>query len=117
MSKKVQAILVDDIDGSEAEGTVLFGLDGTDYEIELSKDHADDLRAALEPFTTYARKISAPARKQRRAPGAASGTGGTGGNPDTVAIRAWAEKRGISLKNRGRVPAGIVEQYRAATGA
>ena len=33
-------IFIDDIDGSEAEGTVLFGLDGTQYETALSADHA-----------------------------------------------------------------------------
>jgi hypothetical protein len=30
MAQKIQTIFVDDIDGSEAEGTVRFGLDGTD---------------------------------------------------------------------------------------
>jgi hypothetical protein len=47
MSQKVQTFLVDDLDGSEAEGTVLFGLDGTQYEIDLSTDHAKELRMAL----------------------------------------------------------------------
>ena len=28
MAQKVQTLLIDDLDGSEAEGTVLFGLDG-----------------------------------------------------------------------------------------
>ena len=28
MAQKVQTFLIDDLDGSDAEGTVLFGLDG-----------------------------------------------------------------------------------------
>jgi hypothetical protein len=36
MAQKVQTLFVDDLDGSEAEGTVRFGLDGTDYEIDLN---------------------------------------------------------------------------------
>ena len=36
MAQKVQTLLIDDLDGGEAEATVRFGLDGTDYEIDLS---------------------------------------------------------------------------------
>jgi hypothetical protein len=50
MAQKVQTFLIDDLDGSEAEGTVLFGLDGTQYEIDLSTGHAKELRAALAPL-------------------------------------------------------------------
>jgi hypothetical protein len=34
VAQKVQTLFVDDIDGSAAEGTIRFGLDGTDYEID-----------------------------------------------------------------------------------
>jgi Lsr2 len=36
----VQTLLIDDIDGRAAEGTVHFGLDSTDYEIDLNAEHA-----------------------------------------------------------------------------
>ena len=36
MAQKVQTLYVDDLDGSEAEGTIRFGLDGTEYEIDLN---------------------------------------------------------------------------------
>ncbi len=45
MAQKIQTLFVDDLDGSEAEGTVRFGLDGTHYEIDLS---ADQRRGAAE---------------------------------------------------------------------
>jgi hypothetical protein len=44
MAQKLQTFFIDDLDGSEAEGTVLFGLDGTQYEIDLSTGHAKELR-------------------------------------------------------------------------
>ena len=45
MAQKVQTFFVDDLDGSEAEGTVLFGLDGTRYEIDLSTEFSGRERA------------------------------------------------------------------------
>jgi len=48
MAQKIQTLLVDDIDGSEAEGTVRFGLDGAEYEIDLSAENALALRGALD---------------------------------------------------------------------
>ena len=44
MAQKVQVLLVDDIDGSEATETVSFGLDGVAYEIDLSSGNAGQLR-------------------------------------------------------------------------
>ena len=43
MAQKIQTLFVDDLDGSEAEGTVRFGLDGTEYEIDLNAKHAKRL--------------------------------------------------------------------------
>ena len=40
MAQKVQTIFIDDLDGSQADGTVHFGLDGTEYEIDLNTEHA-----------------------------------------------------------------------------
>ena len=40
MAQKVQTLFIDDLDGSAADGTARFGLDGTEYEIDLSAGHA-----------------------------------------------------------------------------
>ena len=50
MAQKIQTLLIDDLDGGEAAGTVRFGLDGTEYEIDLSAAHSDELRKALEQY-------------------------------------------------------------------
>jgi hypothetical protein len=44
MAQKVQTLFIDDLDGSEADGTVRIGLDGTDYEIDLNAEHIPQLR-------------------------------------------------------------------------
>lgn len=57
MAQKVQVILVDDLDGGEAEESVSFSLDGVNYEIDLSAANAEALREAIAPWVGHARKI------------------------------------------------------------
>lgn len=68
MAQRVQVILVDDLDGSEADETVHFSLDGTGYEIDLSRDNASRLRDALTPYLGAARKVGVLRRTVRRDP-------------------------------------------------
>ena len=49
MAQKVQTLYVDDLDGSEADGTIRFGLDGAEYEIDLNGKHTRELRDVLAP--------------------------------------------------------------------
>jgi hypothetical protein len=112
MAQKIRTLFIDDIDCSAAEGTVRFGLDGTDYEIDLSAVHAADLRAALAPFISAGRK--APGWAARR-PGRAGRKAAAGGI-STTEVREWARSQRIEVKDRGRVPAGIVARYHEATG-
>jgi nucleoid-associated protein Lsr2 len=111
MAQQIQTLFVDDIDGSEAEGTVRFGLDGAEYEIDLSAAHSSELRKSLEAYITNARKAGG-ARRSARGSGRKAAVRGI----DTTAIRAWAKEQGIEIKDRGRVPANIVAQYREVTG-
>ena len=103
-------MLIDDIDGGEAAGTVRFGLDGTEYEIDLSAAHSDELRTALERYLAHARRAG------RTPKGAARSRRGVDA-VDTAKVREWAKDQGIEVKDRGRVPAGVLEQYQAAAGA
>ena len=66
MAQKIQTLFIDDLDGSEADGTVRFGLDGTDYEIDLNAAHAQELRDALARYVTAARRAGSSARRQAR---------------------------------------------------
>jgi hypothetical protein len=110
MAQRIQTLLIDDLDGGEAVGTVRFGLDGADYEIDLSAAHDDELRKALQRYLAHARRTGGAARS---APRARRG----GAAVDTAKVREWAKEQGIEVKDRGRVPAGVVEQYQTAVGA
>lgn len=66
MAQRVQVILIDDLDGTEADETICFSIDGTGYEIDLSRESAARLRAVLTPYLGSARKVAAPRRAARR---------------------------------------------------
>jgi Lsr2 len=110
VAQKIQTLLVDDLDGSAAEGTVRFGLDGTEYEIDLNAGHARELRDALARYMDAARRVSGSARKPARG----SRRGSTAGL-DATGVREWARAQGIEVKDRGRVPADLVAKFKAAT--
>jgi hypothetical protein len=57
MAQRVQTLFIDDLDGSAAEGTVRFGLDGTEYEIDLNAEHAQQLRDALAAYVRAGRRV------------------------------------------------------------
>ena len=110
MAQKVQTLFVDDIDGSDAEGTVRFGLDGTDYEIDLNAKNAQALRDALARYVSAGRRVSGGTRRQARGGRKASANG-----VNTTEVREWAKAQGIEVKDRGRVPAELVVKFKAAT--
>jgi hypothetical protein len=114
MAQKVQTLFIDDIDGGEAEGTIRFALDGTEYEIDLSAKHSEELRSAIGQYVGHARKVGGSARRAGRPAGRA-----VRANPalNTTEIRNWARENGYDIKDRGRVPADLVVKYQAATGA
>ncbi|MEU8758458.1 Lsr2 family protein [Streptomyces sp. NPDC048659] len=110
MAQKVQVLLVDDLDGGEADETVTFALDGKSYEIDLTTANADKLRDLLDPYTKSGRRTggrSAGARGKSRVVA-------SGGSPDTAKIRAWAKENGYNVNDRGRVPAEIKAAYEDA---
>ncbi|MHC0431873.1 histone-like nucleoid-structuring protein Lsr2 [Streptomyces sp. O3] len=111
MAQKVQVLLVDDLDGGEADETVTFALDGKQYEIDLSTANAEKLRGALESYVKGGRRTGGRVgRGKGRAATAAAGS------QDTAQIRAWAKANGYEVNDRGRVPASIREAYEKANG-
>lgn len=107
MASRTIVELVDDLDGSEADETVSFGLDGRPYEIDLTAEHAERLRSVLGEWVEHARRgtgrVSRPAQRSRSA---RSG--------DRAAIRDWAQQQGYTVSERGRISVGVLEAYRAA---
>lgn len=114
MAQKVTVSLVDDLDGSEAEETVEFGLDGAFYEIDLSEENAERLRDALAEYVEHARRSGGRKRTggrvavAGRAPRTASAD-----REQNQAMREWARKQGMNISDRGRIPKEVAEAYNA----
>ena len=109
MAQKVQVLLTDDIDGTEAVETVSFSLDGLSYEIDLSDAHVRKLRKDLERYVEHARKATGQQSRRRRAR--------TSPNRERSAeIRNWAKGRGYKVSERGRIPANIVTEFERSEG-
>lgn len=122
MATRTVVHLVDDIDGSEAEEEIRFALDGVSYEIDLNAGHAQELRDSLAKWIDAGRRTGGRSvRGARTQTAAAASTGrrsrGTSVPVDeNTAIREWARGQKISVKDRGRIPTSVVEQYHAAHG-
>ncbi len=110
MAQKIQTLFIDDLDGSTAEGTVRFGVDGTEYEIDLNAGHAKELRDVLARYVDAARRVGGSARKPAR-----GSRRGPGGGLNTTEVREWARAQGIEVKDRGRVPVGLMVKFKSAT--
>jgi hypothetical protein len=108
VAQKIQTIFIDDLDGGD--GTVRFGLDGTEYEIDLNAGHAQALREALAPYVRAARRLGGAVRRPARG-GRRAGSG-----LSAVEVRDWAKAQCIEVKDRGRVPADLAARFKAATG-
>lgn len=107
MAQRVDILLVDDIDGSEATETVVFGLDGTTYEIDVNEKNAAKIRKAITPFIESARKVSRTTGNARR-------TRSTPTGPSAADVRTWATANGYEVPEKGRIPADVRDAYNAA---
>ncbi len=105
MAQRVHIVLEDDIDGGAATETVLFGIDGINYEIDLSDKNAAKLRDSLAKYLASARRTSPRSRR-------ASKRGSNG--PTTAQIRDWARSNGYEVSDRGRISADIIAAYESA---
>ncbi len=105
--------LIDDLDGEQAVETIEFGVDGRNYEIDLSDANATRLRDALALYVASARRTTASTR--RRAASAPAGGGvvrrPTVDREQNQAIREWARKRDLKISDRGRIPSEVLEAY------
>ena len=106
MAQKTIVRLLDDLDGSEADETISFMLDGTQYEIDLSTAHASTLRAGLAPFVASARKTG----------GRRAARGASRGRRAPSEVREWAKEQGIEVSERGRIPAEVMVKFQEAKG-
>jgi hypothetical protein len=114
MAQRVQVQLVDDLNGEEAHETVRFGLDGTDYEIDLTTDNANNFRSALSEYVDKARKANAGGRKNQGGQNNTTSSGSGRSREETQAIRQWAQDNGLNPNARGRINQSILDAYNQA---
>ena len=112
MAQRVNVVLEDDIDKTDAAETVTFGLDGVQYEIDLSERNADKLRDALSLYIAHGRR-NGGGRRRGSGAGRQTSTAKAAG-PSAADIRAWARENGFAVPDRGRVSAEVREAYAAA---
>lgn len=108
MAHVVTVALVDDLDGSPADETITFGLDGQFFEIDLSRDHAALLRSKLRQFVVAARHVGghthfSPVRRSTPTDPALS-------NQNRI-IRTWARLNNRTVAAEGSLPRDLVEAY------
>lgn len=113
MARKVQVLLVDDLDGKELgdQGeTVAFGLAGERYEIDLSQDNAKKFRDMLGAYVEHARNVTRQGGGRRRA--GSTSRRSSMDREQSLAVREWARHNGWpDLPGRGRIPAEVTEAY------
>ncbi|WP_200216011.1 histone-like nucleoid-structuring protein Lsr2 [Micromonospora coerulea] len=112
MARKVITMLTDDLDGSTADRTVEFSLDGASYAIDLSDQNAGKLRKALDAYIGAARRvgrggIATGSTNRRAAPPATTRVA----RSHNQAVREWAAKNGYEVSERGRIPVSVIEAY------
>jgi hypothetical protein len=134
MVTRIETLLIDDLDGSPAERTVRFALDGEHYETELSVPHLLHLTESLGKYIAAARPVPngnhrGKGKRGRKTPGRAVPPPLSGRAAATVlarpdvsvdneVIRKWAqaERPDLGVKDRGRVPGAAIAAYNAARG-
>ncbi len=109
VAQKVSVTFACDYDQKEIRAgqhrTRRFSLDGREYEIDLCSKHSQKLDQVVHQYAEQARRASArPGRTKRRT---------TAHRQHSAAIRTWAKQAGISVSDRGRIPADVVTRYEA----
>lgn len=99
MASKTVVELFDDMDGGRADETVRFALDGVEYEIDLSTEHAAALRDTLAVYIGHAHRPAARRARRTEAPpppppAAAAVTRGTATTRGTAATTARNGRNG-----------------------
>jgi hypothetical protein len=106
VAKKTIVEWVDDIDGTAADETVTFTLDGSRYEIDLSDENAAKLRETMSGWIDASRRSG-----QRKA----RGTAVKQDPAESTKARKWASENGYDVGPRGRLRSEVLDAYRSRT--
>jgi|WetSurMetagenome_2_1015567.scaffolds.fasta_scaffold302657_1 hypothetical protein len=96
-----ETVLIDDLDGGVAVGSVTFSYGGKTFVIDLNQANTDLFDQAVAPFIEAGREVEAFAAKGKP----------RAGRSDLAQIREWATANGHEVSQRGRIGADIVAAY------
>lgn len=107
--------LIDDLDGSAADETIAFSIDGKSFEIDLSKRNAATMRRAFKPYTGAGRSV----RGRRRLASGRATSGRSSGktlfsrlNPEERdRFRTWGVRRKLTTKTARRIADSAVQAW------
>lgn len=119
MAQRIVVTLTDDLDGSEADESVQFAIDGVTYEIDLSAGNAEELREALSKYVLAARRTGGRKKQGSPIPTPRQGHTGPTASPTTNTsltasprtVRAWAASNGFKVSDRGRIPQEVMIRF------
>lgn len=120
MAKDTKTVLTCDIDGTEAQETVRFGLDGLEYEMELCPDHLEEFNSGFGRYASIGRRVGGPVRRRRAQRAVATPAAAApsrrrrsrgAGKPNLQEVREWARGQGHTVSDRGRIPRAVLEAY------
>ncbi len=119
MAKKSIIIVSDDLDPSQTEGveTVQFSFGGFRYTVDLGEENRARFEEAMRPYIAAGDRIGrdTPAFSGAGRPAVAAAPPRRRDSREVSReIRAWAEKHGIYVSDRGRIKQDVVDQFNAA---
>jgi len=100
----IKTVLVDDIDGGDADVTIAFAINGESYSMDLSNKNADAFYAALNPWLSVATRSKSAQESAVKSHMA--------GVEQRAAIREWAIKKGLNISPRGRIPQEVTDEFK-----
>lgn len=116
MAKQIITNIIDDLDGSEADETVSFALDGVGFDIDLNTKNAKVLRDFLEKYMEAGTRTGRVEGKHAQIRGYRPTTvQNTLNREQNQKIRTWAENNGWELADRGRIPQVIIDAFESKT--
>lgn len=108
-------MLIDDLDGNEADETIKFAVDNVEYEIDLSKKNAEKMRQVLAPYAQAGTKLGrvnrVPVQRASSYWRTELSASGETRKEQNRAIREWAVNQNIRVSDRGRIRQEVEDAY------
>lgn len=117
--------IVDDLDNSvDADETVNFALDGVEYSVDLSSEHAEELREAFEKYVQHGRRTGGRVTRNVHTgrarvavkpgmPAAGVSQSQADQRAENRQAREWARLNGFpNVSSKGRIPDRVLVAFR-----